>query len=57
MNRTLGREMKITDKMVFFREYFKLTGKERLSPRQKKMIRKVFRQSRETQWGSHRDKS
>jgi RIO-like serine/threonine protein kinase len=45
LNRTLGKKMKLTDKMAFFKEYFGLGRKENLPPAHKRLIRQVFRRS------------
>jgi serine/threonine protein kinase len=45
LNRTLGKRMKLTDKMAFFKEYFALGHKEKLLPAHKRLIRHVFQWS------------
>jgi hypothetical protein len=45
LDRTLGKEMKPSDKMSFFRGYFGLDETESFSAEQEEMIQKVFRRS------------
>jgi serine/threonine protein kinase len=46
INRTLGEKMKLTDRFAFLKEYLSAGANERLTEKQKKLIRKVFRRSR-----------
>jgi hypothetical protein len=45
LDKTLGKEMKPADKMVFFKGYFGLSEAENFSTEQEVMLQKVFRRS------------
>jgi hypothetical protein len=49
LNKTLGKEMTLTDKMEFFREYFGAEQKDGLTREQKRVISRVLRRSGTTE--------